>query len=818
MNVQSDNTHLAPTPGAQRNEMSHETSNDTETGIGKTTGFLNDGENVVNPPTLFKPIQTGLLNLTTATQQTLKDFLMKPIVLEQGTLDGTVNTATNMYNKFIFRDMLANAMYSQKTNGFYGFKANVKLRLVVNANPFQQGRYILGYVPVCGANTNQTSVVSNLRKSRFSLVQCSQLPHVEIDVACDTQAELLVPFISCEPFYPLSQLAGAENYGEIANVFIRPYVGLTYGTGASTAPYTLWANFEDIELFAPTVPQSGWRQRYDKASKYAKKQLSNKPHTEQERDALKVGPVSSVAQTIKTIAGYVSVVPGLETAANIVGWGADIVGNIASAFGWSRPINLGPSHYMSKLWYPYFNNVDGVENTKPAGFTTTNSLESIDFTGSTADELSFDFLKGIPSYFSTLTWTAARVSGDDLALQLLGRNNFSVAFTDVATTTYNLPPFAYLSEPFVYWRGGFIIKLKFVKTKFHSGRLLVTYYPSDRRFPIVSSPSILNTNYLYREIVDIRETNEVTFEFPYVNSASYLPDGANIGCYVIKVLDPLVAPSTVSSSISIICEVSAAPDFEVAVPGDLPLAPFIPLLAQMDPCALGTVKFGDSAYDLENLSARSCIGEKIVSARQLLRLKGNVMARSAALSNLTGTAVSSGPYARECAYGLVGTTGKVDLFNYFGQCYGLERGSINICFMTKLATSMAVKVDYNNVPNYPNPATIYTATTNSIEYNNYTTTFTPKTQYDMLTEGNATVNVPYYNKYSCHPVSETIYAGAVLTPNWGTKESHYPGAVINAVGTTAANQFFVSRSIGEDYGIGCFISCPPVVIQADNTA
>jgi hypothetical protein len=118
---------------------------------------------------------------------------------------------------------------------------------------------------------------------------------------------------------------------------------------------------------------------------------------------------------------------------------------------------------------------------------------------------------------------------------------------------------------FQYWRGGFRIKFKFVKTEFHSGRLVVGFAPAPEAgalVPITSGDSY----YLHRDLIDIRSNTEYEFTVPYVSIRPYSTILQSIGTLSVVILNPLRAPTSVATSVDVLIEVCALPDFEVASP------------------------------------------------------------------------------------------------------------------------------------------------------------------------------------------------------------------------------------------------------------
>jgi hypothetical protein len=191
------------------------------------------------------------------------------------------------------------------------------------------------------------------------------------------------------------------------------------------------------------------------------------------------------------------------------------------------------------------------------------------------DEMSIKYISSIPAYYNTLTWDAFTgcgntVAGTNLATIKFEPNTFSTTVSTAGYTYYDTVPFAYISQFFRYWRGDIALRLKFVKTQFHSGRIEILWNP----FFQGSNSDEFRTQ-LYRDIIDIRECNEYTVVFPFTSNLQMRDawDGyeapaqpADSPAAFINITTPLVAPATAPQSVKIIVEAFAI-DYEVAAPG-----------------------------------------------------------------------------------------------------------------------------------------------------------------------------------------------------------------------------------------------------------
>jgi hypothetical protein len=130
---------------------------------------------------------------------------------------------------------------------------------------------------------------------------------------------------------------------------------------------------------------------------------------------------------------------------------------------------------------------------------------------------------------------------------------------------------------FKHWRGDIIIRMKVVCTKFHKGRLKISYDP--RGDISTTDPA---ENAVYTEILDIGEKDDVELRIPYHQDLPWLKldqtltdnwapgnalaprAGIDNGCLTVRVLTGLTAP--VSGIVNLNFFIRGAENFEFANP------------------------------------------------------------------------------------------------------------------------------------------------------------------------------------------------------------------------------------------------------------
>lgn len=570
------------------------------------------------------PLDADILkSVSEARVHDIRDFLGRPSLMANGILTPTQARGDTIAQVDLPDDLLALPMYREKTRGFLNFRATVNMRFQANAQRFQQGRLLINYFPQAKIAAKKDGIVWP------SLTLSTQLPRVDFDLATDSDVALSVPYVS--PTLGFNQV---DLTGTMGTYRVRVYSPLVSPGGPAVVDWSLWCWFTDIELDFPTFTAQSSRPRRQ-ARKLEPSEMESKP-------------VSGIFRRVAKAATLFEDVPLLSSIAGTVSWASNILASTASAFGFSNPDVPNHSSFAHLNLSHDIANVNAVGNAVNLGLLSDNKVPMLPgFAGTDIDEMSFSYLASIPSYIKNTAWTTAQPVGTLLTSFTLNPGTMCTRSASGPDFVYPTP-MLYIANLFRYWRTGFVFTFKFVKTEFHSGRLAIAFAPGHN-----NALPFTDTRYTYREIIDLRESNEFTITIPYTSTLPYLSkalsgvsDYTNMGVLGIYVLNPLVGPTTVSSSIDMITEVAADSTFEVAVP-ETPM--FLPVNympgtgapSLMDPDlefeaqALGenvqdnskegtTMPPAPSIAGIRNddgglAASMNCIGEKIMSFRSLAK-------------------------------------------------------------------------------------------------------------------------------------------------------------------------------------------------------
>lgn len=653
-----------------------------------TTTFHNDADSNQTQAvhTEFKTLSESILDSAKiGAVDDIISFLAKPYAINTGQISNNNTYGQVLETWNLYQDTLNFPVYTEKLKGFTYFRATTEIRIQVNAQRFQAGRYFLVYNPAASINGAYGNT-TNFRN--FSLVQLTQRPRIEIDLGTGTEAVLSVPYI-----FPTSAYSLVEGRGNPGSVSLVCYSPLRAGQSDSppySVDYTIWVSYKDVELSGPTYRPLAFGTQMAEGKAPVRRVAAS--------EYKKAGAWSETFDSVGSAAKMLTKIPIVGDLAGPVSWACDIAGGLASAFGFSKkptqqeqmPVNLGVPHD--------FNHTDGLDNSLPLSVFRTNEVEALPgFAGTSVDEMNLRYLFSIPSYYAKFTFSTSSTEGSAIYSADLTPHQFKEDGSLVnGSNTYafeSMTPVCFFSKMFMYYRGSFKFTFKIVKTEFHSGRVLLTYTPFTN-----INPSVTESAYTHREIIDIRDRSDFTFVVPYISGSDWRPvynnndQQSSYGRITVVVLNALRAPSTCNANVDFLVEVSAAEDYEVACPiqplGGTNIDTNVndqigPFWTQMDVIPSAT-KIADKVIGSASIApsdgishTKYCIGESVTSVKQLL-LRFSEMINTSGVTTVTDfnpfviAGVGVGPLGGNY------TSGYGDYFSLIGSCYAFQRGSVKI--------------------------------------------------------------------------------------------------------------------------------------------
>jgi len=758
----------------------------TTTIVNDTCEVTSDYTSIPRPPTME------------VSYQSILDFLAKPILVRSG-LWSTGLAQNALVDTFSIGAALTGQLYwLDKLEGFQYMRGDAVIRVQINANPFQQGKLLLNFFP---CYSDLAPYVTNTNWRTVTIASRRMAPCVELDCQ-QTAATMTVPYITPTNYFSIKNKT--YDWGQIdLSVLARQRSG---ASGPSTIEYLMYLSFENVELVGPSIAQGPSSQK--SRIKSVAISLSEEQKLAQDR------PIADSLKFVASVARGLATVPSLSPVALPAAWVSRGLAGLASWFGWSKPNVTTGTSIMSKQYARYFGNSDGDNTAQPLSLFAENAISTGTFyTHTTEDEMSFNFLKAVPTVINTITWDTTQTNGTSLLSLMVSPSALFQAgtVTHTLTTTYAVgPPIYYLSRAFGYWRGSVDIVLKFAKTNFHTGRLQITWTPNTHSGTI--SPDLINSMASLREIVDVRSGSEICLRLPFLQQNTYNPVNTGTvsspsGRLDIQILTPLRCPETCSSVIDMLIYASGGPDFEFQKPVALTANA---LLAQMDDTIVCEPIGGERQpnYTLDHSS--NCIGESFSSVKQLLNRNSLVMTSLAS--------GATGPFIYPWHNGVQSinpTTGVAtyptifgDPYSFISSMYLAFRGGVNI---TMVPLTESDSRNYRaSLSSSLTSASVYLGSATPV--NTYGVSpgvvTSPAEAVSDHSNGMISVRVPYYNR---NKMSLLVHGYNTATSIVSAEPSQ-PLVGVDFPNSQISN-CLLYRSFPDDFQLSYFLGCPPVFIS-----
>lgn len=646
-----------------------------------TTTFVDDATVV---KTTFPIATSGVsgLSVSPVAEPSIRSFLAKPYLAASyaWSATDTSNTAIMTYTTLNVGGI---TIFAQKLAGYQLWRGTLVAKLVINAQPFQAGRLLMHVLPFVNASPSYYANSHNI-----DLCQKTQHPSVELDCR-DTSAEIELPWVGPTPWSRVD-LSTTVDWGTIYVDVLSPL--LTGTSGSTNVEVQLFLSIKDAEFAAPIVPQSG-----DATSVKRMSRRKQKLSTDTESEALSEGkPISTALKLAARCAEVASGIPLLSSIAAPAAWVLNASAGLASSFGWSKPNLTNAPNFVVLRPFHNFGNSSGTSQAEPLAITADPMVSILPgFGGTDLDEMSWNYIKSIPAFVERFSFTTSNAVGDTVYTKAVGPNklynSYSNGLASPNTAVYRtFPPFSYVANVFAKFRGGIKIILKFVKTDYHSGRLLITWSP--RYNGLAVTPSVATSAYSMRTIVDLREVTEVEMTLPYMLDSAWQQFDLDMGTLTIKVLNLLQAPATVGASVDTLVYYCAAEDFDVALPNSVAYQPYTPQSGDKpNTKAIGII--GNDTSTIPMVEEFS-IGERFTSVKQMISRYSRIYFTSVTADTCVGMRMY--PWAVGMVTGSPAiTTGAMmgDMYSYFAPGFALARGGMRYAINT--ANSVWSQVDFS---------------------------------------------------------------------------------------------------------------------------
>ena len=522
--------------------------------------IFNDQESAWATEIKSSPDET--FNQTTFDNADLGDFLQRPVLLSQQVwpVGSLHNEAMNVWALWYDNPYVQN-----KIANYAFLKCNLNVKVILNGTQFHYSRALVSYEPLAARNDfaiYESNVVNNILTLR------SQRPHFFLDPSCSQGGSIKLPFFSKQNKLRIYQRDDFVDMGELNIDAFEVLKHANNGTDSITVTTYAWAS--EVELTVPTV--------------YEPQSFESIPYTPQ-GDEYTMKPSQRISAAILAVTEPLSKVPFIGQFALATSMMVKTVGSIAHMFGYSRPAIIDTIQNYKPRFFGYLANTDLPETvTKLSVYSKQETTIDPRVTGlSDIDELAINNICQKETFLTSFDWQINDAAQTLLYTFLVSPILYNLDSTHAGNEGIAHTPMSFVSSLFRYWSGTIKYRFQIVCTKFHKGRLKITYDPAS---PNVNSHGTDTSNIVFTRIVDISEKLDFEIDIDWAQHVAYKPTGSIVtstqnyhgttelsslynsfgnGYLTVEVLNELSAP-TDGANISINVFVSTGDDFELAVP------------------------------------------------------------------------------------------------------------------------------------------------------------------------------------------------------------------------------------------------------------
>lgn len=541
------------TLGEVETAFSNEQAGDT-TIVAQTVTFTdNEGGELFKAPTS----QNTVALVDNTDDISLGQFLSRPTLLTTFSWN-TTQLAGPLTTFQPWQLFLSNTQVKRKIENYAFLRAKLHIKVIINGTPFQYGALRFCYEPLLGwvpskLRTNPTSQLPLLNTY-------SQMPGFYCYPQANAGGEMELPFFLHKNWLDLTSNTEVGRMGTLSIVNFAP-LRVAVSGGSSTVGVRVYGWMSDVHLMGATTKL-----------------------TLQAGDEYGQGVVSKPASALAAMAAMMTKVPYIGPFARATEIGASATAAIATMFGYTNVPVIADVHGFQPMNGPM---LASAHIGTPVQKLTLDPKQELSIDPAphgigSVDELALTYLKTKESYFGATSWSTTDLV--DTQLFNVRVNPFLPGQVDVQNSVptpvgkrvYHVP-LSYIGALFKHWRGDIIIRMKVVCTKFHKGRLKISYDPIGD-ISVADPPE----NAVYTEILDVGENDDVEIRIPYHQDTGWLAldntiqdnwtggnalaprRGIDNGLLTVRVLTPLTAPA--AGLINMLFYVRGADNFEFANP------------------------------------------------------------------------------------------------------------------------------------------------------------------------------------------------------------------------------------------------------------
>lgn len=573
----------------------------------------------------------------------LDTFLRRPVRIASFTWLESDNTDTILASIRPWQLFFSDTRIKYKLNNFAYIRANLHVKVMINASPFYYGCLGMSYSPLTALTPSTIGTPTN------RLIPESQHPISYLYPQSNMGAEMTLPFFLHKNWLDVNTETDFTDMGVlnfISFTILRSANGIS-GTGVTVQVYA-WA--EDVELSGSTLALA----------------LQSKPMPDEYGN----GPISGPSSTIAKMANLAKNIPYIGKFATATEIGAKAISGIATLFGFTNvPVIDNVMPYQNRAFQSLATTEIGFPNEKLTLLAKNELTVDPSVVGAPSeDPLAIENLVKRESYITKTTWSTTSAVDTILFYSRVHPYQFE-QLSDAPGASINLTPMAMTSALFLGWRGDIIFRFKVIASPYHKGRLIVAFDPQGSAFQNVVNQALV-TSAIYTKIIDIGEEDDVELRVPYNQAVPFLrmqasttvanvpfststsptwnvQEGRDNGAITVRVLTTLTAP-VITAPVSVLVYVRGAENLEFGNPRRPPQDVSIfqlqskPISDEMQDEKVFSKK-GDA---IETMQYRVNYGEVVRSLRTLLHRSNHTYSQRTITALTTGRATITSRFGK----------------------------------------------------------------------------------------------------------------------------------------------------------------------------
>jgi hypothetical protein len=471
------------------------------------------------------------------TDTDLASFLQRPVIIDTFTwtegsrLDRSVSPWYLFFNK---------ASIKNKTQNFAFMRCKLKIHVQVNASPFYFGRALVSYrpLPLWGADS------IGFGGGEEDTILYSQRPSFWINPSNSQGGDMELPFVYHRNWITLADRPQLTEMGSL-KLFSPGTLQNANSVSGSDVQIIVWAMATDVVLSGATaVAQSAPQpikssdkisRARNRSGKSRSKIIQTRNNGQSSSDVVAIlkdinggfkdeygkGVISTTASAIADAASVVTSVPVVGPFATATATAASCVAGVADYFGWTNVPNISNTGSVKSEPFHAFASPSISTPVEKLSVDAKNELcvdsRTVGLDGT--DELSIESLVTRESYLAITDMTESQAVGTKLFASLvlpgLCRDTSETINGRVYHKHY-CTPMMHVSRMFRFWRGDISFRFVANKTKYHSGRVLITWDP------LQSAPPGNNPTETHAAVWDFSQSDEFVFTVPYNQADPWL--------------------------------------------------------------------------------------------------------------------------------------------------------------------------------------------------------------------------------------------------------------------------------------------------------